>query len=92
MAAALSVHSFNVVHLDTQRANMVIDSDGHLLLTDFGFAQWLTDDKITQREWRMMIRFFIWIFPKPIIDEDQISFLNLLNNMTDAQISGKIYS
>lgn len=92
LTAVLSVHSFNVVHRDLQRVNMVIDSDGHLLLTDFGISDWMTNEKFVGEDPRGMIIFLEHnILPKPIIDEIHIDLIKTLKNMTNAQMPGKFF-
>lgn len=37
------LHSQSVVYRDLKPENLLIDKDGHLKITDFGFAKKLTD-------------------------------------------------
>lgn len=91
LTAVMSVHSYNVIHRDLQRVNMVIDSDGHLLLTDFGISSWFTNEKHVKEDTRGMVLFLKGnIFPKPIIDEHQKNLIQSLKNMTNAQMPGML--
>eukprot|EP01063_Lacrimia_lanifica_P041138 TRINITY_DN9510_c2_g1_i1.p1 TRINITY_DN9510_c2_g1~~TRINITY_DN9510_c2_g1_i1.p1 ORF type:complete len:739 (+),score=264.32 TRINITY_DN9510_c2_g1_i1:176-2392(+) len=44
------LHSKKIVHRDLKAENLVLDSEGHLILTDFGFAKTLTDDSHVLRQ------------------------------------------
>ena len=34
------MHSYNIVHRDLKPENVLLDSKGHLKLTDFGLSEW----------------------------------------------------
>lgn len=39
------IHSNNIVYRDLKPENLLIDKDGHIKLTDFGFAKQLEKDR-----------------------------------------------
>ena len=43
MSALDYLHTQNVVYRDLKPENLLLDRDGHLKITDFGFAKKLTD-------------------------------------------------
>lgn len=90
VTAVEKIHSANVSHEDLQLKNILIGSDGHLMLTDFGLSETLTDNDASKTDW-----FFVWllcndIFPKQIRNKNFRSFTNLLLEMTDDRLPGKL--
>lgn len=84
-----SLHNANITHEDIYCTNTVIDSDGHLMLTDFGLSKWRTGIKATKQDWRCLSYLCKEIFPEPISDDKQLGVVKLLKNMTDIQLLGK---
>jgi serine/threonine protein kinase len=46
--ALVHAHEYGVVHRDIKPANLMIDTQGHLWVTDFGLAQFQADTGLTQ--------------------------------------------
>lgn len=86
------LHKVNVSHNDLSFANIVIDNDGHLLLTDFGLSKMLSDDESSRFDWNRLAAMCYYIFPYPIRGEHQFDIAKMLENMTDAQLPGKSFS
>lgn len=89
VAAVESVHNANILHSDLMFRNILIDGDGHLMLADFGFAERLEDVDSSRKDWAVLSGRCWELFEKLDEDENQESLLEMLKNMTDAQLPGK---
>lgn len=86
------LHNINLLHGDLAFQNTLIGADGHLILTDFGFASWKLNDEDSAWDWKTLSMMCPEIFGRPVKDENQLSLVALLNNMTDTNLPGKIIS
>lgn len=89
VVAVENLHNLNFVHDDVCMANALINSEGHLLLTDLGVTKWRTNAESTKLDWWCIAYICKRLFPEPM-NENQKSLHHLLYNMTDAQIPGNL--
>lgn len=87
--AVEKLHRLNILHNDLSSNNFVIDSDGHLLMTDFGFSKEFSDDESSRFDWNKLAAMCYYIFNYPINDENQLDLLQFLKTMTDSQLPSK---
>lgn len=90
ITAIENLHHANILHIDLDLENVVINSKGHLLLTDFGRAQRLSCNNATEWDWRYFADMCHHIFYKPHCNKHEIGLINMLKRMTDAQLPGKL--
>lgn len=88
MIAVAKVHSVGVLHHDLGFQNILIDNDGHLILTDFGDSERFSDDDASNEDWNSLCNRCYELFPNPIYDKKQKSVIEMLKTMTDSQLSG----
>lgn len=82
------LHKTNILHGDLHPGNFVIDSNGHLLMTDFGRAETLSSDDITSVDWNRIYYMCFQLFAKPKRDKTEIDLIRMLRTMTTAQLPG----
>lgn len=75
------LHSVDVLHGDISLKNTVIDSDGHLLLADFGNSEILSRNNFFNPDWKSLSYICDNLFQSDIIV--------MFRTMTDEQILGK---
>lgn len=85
------LHLAKIRHCDLFLSNILIDSAGHLLLADFGLSKKLSCIEESEKDWRYLSNICDELFPETNGDESQMTLINLLKNMTDARISGKLF-
>ncbi|CAN8064572.1 unnamed protein product [Agarophyton chilense] len=51
LIALETLHNMHIVHRDIKPENVLLDSEGHLILTDFGLAKELSDDGEQTHSW-----------------------------------------
>lgn len=92
MSSIEELHKLNILHGDLNAKNIVIDSKGHLMLTDFGFSErhpandWLTKSK---RDWQYLSSICYPVFCKLKRDDDMNDLIAMLGNMTDTRLPGE---
>lgn len=84
-----NLHGANIRHRDLFLSNVLIDSDGHILLADFGLSKRLSCIEESKKDWQSLANICDDIFNESIRDEHQSSVIDLLRNMTDDGISGE---
>lgn len=82
------LHKANISFFDVHYENILIDSKGHLLLSDFMFSKQLTSNKDSSYDWRKLKSGNDFLFPKKDRDENVHSLNKLLRKMTDDRILG----
>lgn len=90
--AVEELHRLNIIHGDLNTKNIVIDGDGHLILTDFGFAEKHPDEEWpskSKRDWEYLSSICYSMFCRLKRDEIMQSLIHMLRNMTDIQLPGK---
>lgn len=84
-----ALHREGVLHLDVQTNNILIDSDGHLVLTDFGMAKQLQHINDTTKDWRFLYDMCGELFIYPIRNENEENVKEMFYQMTDLKLNGK---
>lgn len=87
------LHNMNIMHSDSGLYNTIIDSDGHIMLIDFGQSTPFSDDDESKtaekREWDRVSIMCQIAFRKPY-NQTQIDLIEFMStNMTDAQLPSK---
>lgn len=86
------LHESGIYHGDLKSANILIDSDGHLMLADFGLTKCRTDDnweKACKNDFVYVSNMCYSLFSELSDDKNEHSLIKLLQNMTDTQMHGK---
>lgn len=84
-----SMHKKNVLHLDLHSGNVLVDSDGHLVVIDYGYAKWLSDKiPFINFDWFSISRTFSGAFKCANVDEYPKDILHMLHDMKDEQVPG----
>lgn len=83
------LHSLQIRHNDFSFLNLLVDGDGHLVLIDFGWSERFVD---TAKDWVRIARSFSRIFPRSINDQNGVSLIKMMNEMTDAQLPGNSFN
>lgn len=89
MCAVEQLHSRDILHGDISLKNTVIDSEGHLVLADFGNSEALSCYSFFNPDWKSLSYMCGTLFPETSRDANQSSLIAMFRNMTDAQIPGK---
>lgn len=92
MNAIEKLHESGIYHGDLKSANILIDSDGHLMLADFGLTKCRTDDnweKACKNDFVYVSNMCYSLFSELSDDKNEHSLIKLLQNMTDTQMHGK---
>lgn len=87
------VHNAKILHNDLSLQNILIDSDGHLMLNDFGLSQTLNSDATSAADWICLHGICDSIFTEPI-DETETHFMRLfshLEKLTDGKLNGELF-
>lgn len=82
------LHNANIFHRDLSYSNVLIDSDGHFILTDFGFSSRRTNND-SFVDWNKLPGMCRQLFPTNIIEQHQRSLIELFENVTDSRLSGE---
>lgn len=90
ITAIETLHKVNVRHGDISPHNVLINSDGHLLLTDFGWSKW-SDDYFSHmfNDWGRLPRLCNRSFSEQLQNEQGL--IELFGTMEDEQIPGKSF-
>lgn len=83
------LHSVGILHSDLQLKNIVIGSDGHLMITDFGLSESFVDNDASKTDWFFLYLMCSDIFPKSIHNRKVHSFTAMLLDMSDDKLPGK---
>lgn len=86
------LHESGIFHGDLKSANILIDSDGHLMLAEFGLTKRRTDDnweRACKNDFVYLSNICHSLFSELSGDENEHSLIKLLQNMSDAQMHGK---
>lgn len=87
--AVQELHRLNIYHGDLNTRNFLIDSDGHLLLTDFGSSKILSNSEANAtNDWSSLRNVFFTVFCNTFCDETRMSLVELLKTMTDERLPG----
>lgn len=88
IVAVEKLHEIGIEHNDLGFSNVVIDNKGHLMLTDFGLSDCISIKNTSKWDWKCLLGMGYQMYFKPIHDENTINLIDMLNNMTDSEISG----
>lgn len=83
------LHEANILHRDLGYQNILIDSDGRLVLIDLGYAVDSANADDKNCDWKTLS--FNWdeVIPKSNRSDIQTNLIEFLENMTDDQILGE---
>lgn len=90
VTAIEKIHKANVVHGDLSLSNILIDSAGHLMLTDFGLSDHFTNNNVTRSDWRALSNICNDIFSYSTRNKNEFDLIEMLDDMTDVQLTGEI--
>lgn len=77
------MHKANISHRDLHCGNVLIDNEGHLVVIDYGISKWLSHDIDATK--------LDWLYLSNIIFDIDNDVKELLKNMTDAKLPGKVF-
>lgn len=86
------LHRAKIIHGDICLSNILIDGNGHFVLTDFAFAKRFTNNNASNVDWEFLSYACRNIFSQPIYDDNQISVIEMLEYLTDAQLPGEQFA
>lgn len=86
ISAIESLHKANISHSDISRFNILIDSDGHLVLTDLAYSGPLSNGGLY--DWKCIYEFRERVFPKEILEE--LDIFQMFETMKDDKLPGKL--
>lgn len=92
VVAVEKLHKANITHRDLGYQNILVDSDGHLVVIDFGHSVMLSSDGQENCDWKTLSFNFDEEFSKLNRSEIQTDLIKMLENMSDAQIPGKYFT
>lgn len=91
VCAIEALHKADILHGDISFKNTLIASDGHLVLTDFGFSDDLSGYKLFNPDWKGLCYMCSAAFPEVVRDENVDSLIGLLRIMTTDQLPRKSF-
>lgn len=80
------IHYENFAHGDISFSNILLDSNGRFILTDFGYSKIISDDKDSKYDWKSISQMCDELFSHP--NDSEWSVRNMLRNMSDALLPG----
>lgn len=93
VVALENIHNANIIKGDFGYPDVLIDSEGHILLTDFGFAKRHSGNYSIKSDWPGLANALeYWGMFKGPHSSIQRSLYVFIRNMTDAQLPGKFFS
>lgn len=75
--------------MDIQTDNILINSDGHLVLSDFGMAKRFQHNNETNKDWIFLYDMCGELFVYPIRNENEENVKEMFYKMTDLDLPGK---
>lgn len=93
VAAIESAHNAGILVKDIHYANFLINNDGHIVISDFGFSTKIKDNQDTSYDWSMLyaeIPSLILLQSTENCTEIELQMQEYMFAMTDEQISGKL--
>lgn len=88
ITAVETMHKAKIVHGDVSRFNILVDTEGHVVLTDFGWAHWKSGASNELSDWERFPRVCSFLFSKQFQDENE-DFIKKFNHLKDKQLPGK---
>lgn len=86
-----ALHNAGILQGDISTRNTVIDEEGHLMLTDFGLSSLRSDDNSTNSDWVKFSQMCRHILSQTLYAGDQTDLIEMIRNMTDAQLPGELF-
>lgn len=83
------IHKADVIHSDLSLSNILIDSEGHILLADFGLSDIKSENDDSRSDWKALSSMCNDLFSFSTRNKNELSLIKMLDDMTDAQLSGK---
>lgn len=88
VAIVEKLHNVNIIHGDLSFSNILIDKNGHFVLTDFAFSTQSSDKDASKCDWNRLYYMCYRLFAQPKRNKNEFSVMKLLGRMTDAHIQG----